>query len=128
MRSRCSPPTTACARGWIEPASRCTRHSSSARRSAPRCRPVTDAASGNPVVVWVAWPPACGRRFTEQIRALDARVEVIACGYEEDGALRHARTRQDVSNGTRADAVAAMTDVQRDAMARAEVVFGFDVP
>ena len=89
---------------------------------------MTDAASGNPVVVWVAWPPACGRRFTEQIRALDARVEVIACGYEEDGALRHARTRQDVSNGTRADAVAAMTDVQRDAMARAEVVFGFDVP
>jgi phosphoglycerate dehydrogenase-like enzyme len=89
---------------------------------------VTDAAAREPVIVWVAWPPACSRRFTEQIADVDARVEVIACGYEEDGALRHARTRQDVTDAARGDAVAAITDAQRDAMARADVVFGFDVP
>jgi phosphoglycerate dehydrogenase-like enzyme len=89
---------------------------------------VTDVASGERVVVWVAWAPACGRRFVEQVAAVDPRVEVIACGYEEDGALRHARTRQDVSDSARADALAALTDAQRDMMARAEVVFGFDVP
>ena len=89
---------------------------------------MTDAASGDLVVVWVAWPPACGRRFTEQVAALDPRVEVIACGYEEDGALRHARTRQDVSDASRTDALAAITDAQRDAIARADVMFGFDVP
>jgi phosphoglycerate dehydrogenase-like enzyme len=81
-----------------------------------------------PVVVWVAWPPACGRRYVEQVAALDARVEVIACGYEEDGALRHARTRQDVPEQARLDALAALTNPQRDVMARAEVLFGFDVP
>ena len=89
---------------------------------------MTDRAVSERVVVWVAWPPACGRRFTEQIAAIDDRVEVIACGYEEDGALRHARTRQDVSDATRADAIAAVTDAQRDAMTRADVMFGFDVP
>jgi len=89
---------------------------------------VTDAAAGEPVVIWVAWPPACGRRYTEQVAAVDARVQVVACAYEEDGALRHARTRQDVSDATRADALDALTDGQRDAMTRADVVFGFDVP
>jgi len=89
---------------------------------------VTDASARGSVVVWVAWPPACSRRFTDQIAALDPRVEVIACGYEEDGALRHARTRQDVSDTARADAVAAVTEAQRDAMTRADVIFGFDVP
>jgi len=89
---------------------------------------VTDAVSADPVVVWVAWPPACGRRFTEEIAAVDARVDVIACGYEEAGTLRHARTRQDVTDGIRIDALAAITDAQRDAMRRADVVFGFDVP
>jgi phosphoglycerate dehydrogenase-like enzyme len=89
---------------------------------------VTDAASGDRVVVWVAWPPACGRRFVEEIIAADPRVEVIACGYEEDGTLRHARTRQDVSDAARAEAIAALTDAHRDVMARADVVFGFDVP
>jgi phosphoglycerate dehydrogenase-like enzyme len=89
---------------------------------------VTDSAAGDAVVVWVAWPPACGRRFTEQVAAVDTRVEVITCSYEEEGSLRHARTRQDVSDATRAEAVAAVTDGQRDAMARADVLFGFDVP
>jgi phosphoglycerate dehydrogenase-like enzyme len=55
-------------------------------------------------------------------------VEVVACGYEEDGALRHARTRQDVPDSARADALVAITDAQREVMACAEVVFGFDVP
>ena len=89
---------------------------------------MTDPASGEPIVVWVAWPPACGRRFVEQVVAADPRLEVIACGYEEEGTLRHARTRQDVDNATRADALAAITDAQRVAMDRAQVVFGFDVP
>ena len=80
------------------------------------------------MLVWVAWPPACNPRFVQQIGAVDPRVEVVACGYEEDGALRHARTRQDVSDCARADALAAVTDAQRDAMMRAEVVLGFDVP
>jgi phosphoglycerate dehydrogenase-like enzyme len=89
---------------------------------------VTEAASHGRVVVWIAWPPACGRRYTEQVAALDTRVEVIACGYEEEGTLRHARTRQDVGDATRTDALAAITDAQREVMARAEVIFGFDVP
>jgi phosphoglycerate dehydrogenase-like enzyme len=89
---------------------------------------VTDGASADPVVVWVAWPPACGPQFVEQVAAVHPRVEVVACGYEEDGALRHARTRQDVADATRVDALAAITEAQRDAMTRAEVVFGFDVP
>ena len=89
---------------------------------------MTEITAGDPVVVWVAWPPACARRFSEAIAALDPRLEVLACGYEEDGALRHARTRQDVDDATRAAAVAAMTHAQRDAMARADVIFGFDVP
>ena len=89
---------------------------------------MTDAASPDPVVVWVAWPPACGHRFVEQVAAVDPRVEVVACGYEEAGELRHARTRQDVPESARTDALAALTDAQRDAMARAEVMFGFDVP
>jgi phosphoglycerate dehydrogenase-like enzyme len=89
---------------------------------------VTDATSGERVLVWVSWPPACGRRFVEQVGAVDPRVEVLACGYEEDGALRHSRTRQDVADSARADAVDALTDAQRDVMRRAEVVFGFDVP
>ena len=89
---------------------------------------MTDAAADDPVVVWVAWPPACGARFVEQVAAVDPRVQVVACGYEEDGALRHARTRQDVHDSQRADAIAAVTDAQHDVMQRAEVVFGFDVP
>ena len=89
---------------------------------------MTETASGEPVVVWVAWPPACGRTFVEAILAADPRVEVIACGYEEDGALRHSRTRQDVSDAARAEAIAALTNAQREVMARADVVFGFDVP
>ena len=89
---------------------------------------MTDASAREPVIVWVAWPPACSPRFTEQVAVLDPRAEVIACGYEEDGALRHARTRQDVSDAARADAVGAITDAQRDAMTRADVIFGFDVP
>jgi len=89
---------------------------------------VTDAVAGAPVLVWVAWPPACGPTVVDAITAVDPRVEVIACGYEEDGALRHARTRQDVSDAARADALAALTPAHRDVKARADVVFGFDVP
>jgi len=89
---------------------------------------VTDADTGDAVVVWVAWPPACNPRVVEQIAATDPRVHVVACGYEEAGTLRHARTRQDVSSAMRADAIAAVTDAHRDAMTRADIVFGFDVP
>ena len=89
---------------------------------------MTDAARADAVVVWVAWPPACGRRFTEQVGAVDPRVVVLPCSYEEAGALRHARTRQDVDDGARTAALADLTDAHRDVMAHAEVVFGFDVP
>jgi phosphoglycerate dehydrogenase-like enzyme len=89
---------------------------------------VTDAARGDAVVVWVAWPPACGAGFVEQVAAVDPRLRVVACGYEEPGTTRHARTRHDVTDEQRADAVAAVTDAQRDAMAHAEVVLAFDVP
>jgi phosphoglycerate dehydrogenase-like enzyme len=59
---------------------------------------------------------------------VDPRVVVLSCGYEEAGELRHARTRQDVDDGARTAALAALTDAHRDVMAQAEVVFGFDVP
>ncbi|MFA5882479.1 MAG: D-2-hydroxyacid dehydrogenase [Acidimicrobiia bacterium] len=81
-----------------------------------------------PIVVWVAWPVALQADVLARVAAVDPRIEVVACGYEEAGILRNARSRHEVDAGARADAVGAVTDAHRDAMARAEVVFGFDVP
>src|SRR6478735_5383289 len=80
------------------------------------------------IVVWVAWPVALAPDLLERVAAVDPRIEVLACGYEEPGILRNARSRHAVDDATRAAANAAVTDAHRDAMARAEVVFGFDVP
>ena len=80
------------------------------------------------IVVWVAWPIALAPELLERIAAVDQRIEVLACGYEEEGILRSARSRHAVDDATRAAADAALTAAHRDAMARAEVVFGFDVP
>jgi len=80
------------------------------------------------IVVWVAWPVALAPELLERVAAVDPRIEVVACGYEEPGILRNARSRHAVDDATRAEADGAVTDAHRDAMARAEVVFGFDVP
>jgi len=88
----------------------------------------TGEPTAAPIVVWVAWPVALEPAVLERIAAVHPRIEVIACGYEEAGILRNARSRHGVDAATRADAVAAVTAAHRAAMARAEVVFGFDVP
>jgi phosphoglycerate dehydrogenase-like enzyme len=85
-------------------------------------------APDRPIPVWVAWPPALQADVLARVAAVDPRVELIACGYEEPGVLRNARTRHDVDPATRAEAFGALTDAHRDAMARAEVVLAFDVP
>ena len=85
-------------------------------------------AVAEPIVVWVAWPVALGQELLARVAAVDPRIEVIACGYEEPGILRNARSRHALDATTRAEALAAVTDAHRSAMARAEVVFGFDVP
>ena len=80
------------------------------------------------VRVWLAWDAAIDHGFAAQIAALDPRVEVIECAYNDGPELRHARTRQDVDGPTREHVIAALTDAQSDAMRNAEVVFGHDVP
>lgn len=80
------------------------------------------------VPVWLAWDAAVSAGFAARAAAVDPRVEVIECAYDEGTELRHARTRQDVEARARAGAIASLSDAQRDAMARAEVVFGHDVP
>src|SRR3954464_154402 len=80
------------------------------------------------LVVWVAWPPALGADILDRVAAVDPRIEVLACGYEEPGTVRNARTRHAVDDAAKGAAASALGDAHRDAMARAEVVFAFDVP
>jgi phosphoglycerate dehydrogenase-like enzyme len=76
-------------------------------------------------VVNLAFPENPPARYLAQLHAVAPDVELLAVPYEQPVELRHARGRR--ARITAADRP-VLTDEQREAFGRAEVVFAFDVP
>lgn len=84
------------------------------------------------VPVLLAFPDRIRADLIERVTAVsvdgtNARIEVMACPYEEDRQLRAARGQRHISP-ERAWLVPTLTDEQRSALGRAEVVLALDLP
>jgi phosphoglycerate dehydrogenase-like enzyme len=78
------------------------------------------------VIVQVAFPPDPPPDQVDKIRAVSSDIEVVIAPYAEDHGVRAARSQASPEE-LRARAP-ALTDPQRDAFGRAEVLFALDLP
>lgn len=84
-------------------------------------------AKGHPLVVQLAYPGIEDLVDVDRARAVDPRVELLICPFQDDHALRTAKRLEPESEVLRARAP-ALTEAQREAFARAEVLLGLDAP
>jgi phosphoglycerate dehydrogenase-like enzyme len=78
------------------------------------------------MMVQVAFPPDPAPELVDRLRAVSPDVEVVVAPYVEQHGLRAARSQGSLEE-LRARA-AALTNTQRDAFARAEVLLALDLP
>jgi phosphoglycerate dehydrogenase-like enzyme len=78
------------------------------------------------MTVQIAFPPDPPSHLVEALRALSPDVDVVVAPYVEDHGVRAARSQRSLEE-LRARAP-ALTDEQRDAFSRAEVVLALDLP
>jgi phosphoglycerate dehydrogenase-like enzyme len=88
---------------------------------------VTERSSDEPLVVYVPFPMLHGAVDEDRLRAIHPSVEVLTTPFEVDHDLRTAREQDPFSDDLRARAP-DLEPNQREAFARAEVVFTLDVP
>ena len=79
------------------------------------------------VPVLVAFPADPPPELVAQLTAVSPSIDVIACPFEEDHARRTARGRDDEA-ALALHPAPTLTDDQRAALARAEVMLAFDLP
>jgi phosphoglycerate dehydrogenase-like enzyme len=84
-----------------------------------------DDAQGS-MIVQVAFPPDPTSHLVDGLRAVSPDLEVVVAPYVEDHGVRAARSQSSLEE-LRARAP-ALTDEQRDAFARAEVLLALDLP
>jgi phosphoglycerate dehydrogenase-like enzyme len=78
------------------------------------------------VIVHVAYPPDPPAQLVERLRAVSPDIELVVVPYVEDHGVRAARSRSSFEE-LRARAP-MLTDEQRDAFGRAEVLLALDLP
>ena len=92
---------------------------------------MSDAAAGIdptvPLVVYVPFPMLHGVIDEARLCSIHPRIEVLTTAFEVEHEARTAREQDPFSEELRTDAP-ALSDEQRDAFGRAEIVFTLDVP
>ncbi|MFO0688598.1 MAG: NAD(P)-dependent oxidoreductase [Myxococcota bacterium] len=84
-------------------------------------------ASGDRIVVQLAYPGLEKLVDVARVEAIDPRIEAVLCPYQDDTDLRTAKRLQPESRELRARAP-KLTPEQAAAFARAEVLLGLDAP
>lgn len=83
------------------------------------------STESNPLRVLIGFPPDPSDDLVSILRAVSPRVEIICCAYGEDTGRRSARTRgDDLSRFPQP----SLSEAQRAALARADVMLAFDLP
>ena len=80
-----------------------------------------------PLTVLVSYPPEPPDDLISMLRAVSPRLEVVCCPYEEDPRRRSARGRGDDADLARFPQP-SLTEAQRAALGRADVMLAFDLP